>query len=148
MFPERCEIEVSKRSGRVRRISDRSKVLATIRANDGRLVLTIWGATRLHKAAPFPQLRVIVNHEVSSFIAEGRSVFAKHVLDVDPSLRAGDEVLVVDENDNLLAVGMAHLSPREMLDLTRGVAVKTRHSIKTRVTRNNDSRNSQPQNLL
>lgn len=138
LFPENCEIEVSKRSGRLRRISKSSRVLATIRANDGRLVLTIWGATRLHKAAPFPHLRVIVNHEVASFIAEGRSVFAKHVLDVDPSLRAGDEALVVDENDNLLAVGMAHLSPEEMLDLTRGVAVKTRHSIKTRLSHNKE----------
>jgi uncharacterized protein with predicted RNA binding PUA domain len=61
-------------------------------------------------------------------------VFAKHVKIVDSQLRAGDELLVVDEQDRLLAVGKANLSPNEMLALTRGVAVKTRHSKKKRKT--------------
>jgi uncharacterized protein with predicted RNA binding PUA domain len=111
-----------------------SKVIATIRAHDGRIVLTMAGASRLHQAVPFPKLRVIVSQEVASFIKDGRSVFAKHVKEVDPQLRARDEVLVVDDKDTLLAVGMAYLSPQEMLDLSRGVAVKTRHSIKKRKT--------------
>jgi predicted RNA-binding protein (TIGR00451 family) len=68
--------------------------------------------------------------EAAPLVAEGRSVFAKHVTQVDLRLRAGDEVLVVDEADSLLAVGKAFLCPEEMLDLTRGVAVRTRHSIK------------------
>jgi uncharacterized protein with predicted RNA binding PUA domain len=68
--------------------------------------------------------------DVVSEIAKGRSVFARHVTEVDPRLRAGDEVLVVDEGDSLLAVGKAFLCPQEMLDLTRGVAVRIRHSIR------------------
>jgi uncharacterized protein with predicted RNA binding PUA domain len=63
-------------------------------------------------------------------VAEGRSVFAKHVTQVDFKLRAGDEVLVVDDADSLLAVGKANLCPLEMLDLVRGVAVRTRHGVK------------------
>ena len=98
------------------------------------IVLTIEGGQLLHQAAPFPKLRVVVQQEVTQFISEGRSVFARHVKSVDPQLRAGDEVLVVDEQDKLLAVGKAHLSPQEMIDLTRGVAVKTRHSIEKRKT--------------
>ncbi|MFW9830933.1 MAG: PUA domain-containing protein [Candidatus Thorarchaeota archaeon] len=132
LFPDDCEVEISKRSGRLRQILRNSQVLATVRANDGRLVLTIAGAQRLHTLVAFPKLRVIVQQQVASFIGEGRSVFAKHVKDLDPRLRAGDEVLVVDEEDVLLAVGTAHLSPVEILDLSRGVAVKTRHSIKRR----------------
>lgn len=90
------------------------------------------GGKRLQQAIPSPRLRVVVPKEVAPFVAEGRSVFAKYVLQVDPLLRAGDEVLVVDEADTLLAVGSARLCPREMLDLSRGVAVRTRHHLKER----------------
>lgn len=98
------------------------------------IVLTIEGGQRLHQLLPFPKRRVVVNQEVAQFIAEGRSVFAKHVTSVDSELRAGDEIIIVDEQDQLLAVGKAHLSPQEMLDLNRGIAVKTRHAIKKRKT--------------
>ena len=127
LFPDGCRIEFSKRSGQIRRISLHSQVLATLRASDGRIVLTFWGAQRLHRLIPAPRLRVVISQEFSSFINAGKSVFAKHVLQVDPQLRSGDEALIVDDHDTLLAVGKAHLSPREMLDLTHGVAVKTRH---------------------
>lgn len=127
-------MEVSKSSGRIRRVTLNSKILATVRAHDGMIVLTIEGGQRLHRLLPFPKRRVVVNQEVAQFIAEGRSVFAKHVRAVDSELRAGDEIIIVDEQDQLLAVGKAHLSPQEMLDLTRGVAVKTRHAMKKRKT--------------
>ena len=127
-------MEVSKSSGRIRRVSLNSKILATVRAHDGMIVLTIEGGQRLHQLLPFPKRRVVVNQEVAGFIAEGRSVFAKHVTSVDSELRAGDEIMIVDEQDKLLAVGKAHLSPQEMLDLSRGIAVKTRHAIKKRKT--------------
>ncbi|HJK08659.1 MAG TPA: hypothetical protein O0X86_02230 [Methanocorpusculum sp.] len=39
---------------------------------------------------------------------------------------AEDEVFVVDENDNLLATGMAILSGTEMLGFSYGTAVKVR----------------------
>ncbi|MFX1582448.1 MAG: PUA domain-containing protein [Promethearchaeota archaeon] len=134
LFPDKCKVEVSKTSGRIRRVSLGSTILATVRAHDGMIVLTIEGGKRLHKALSPPKLRVVTDQEVAKFIAEGRSVFAKHVKSVDPQIRAGDEVLVTDEEDMLLAVGKAHLSPREMVDLSHGVAVKTRHSIRKRKT--------------
>jgi predicted RNA-binding protein (TIGR00451 family) len=130
LFPDDCQCEFSQRSGQIRRISLQSVTLATIRPSDGRIALTIWGARRLHGAAPTPRFRVVVTREAAPLIAAGRSVFAKHVREVDFKLRAGDEVLVVDESDSLLAVGKANLCPQEMLDLTRGVAVRTRHSMK------------------
>jgi uncharacterized protein with predicted RNA binding PUA domain len=111
-----------------------SIILATIRAHDGMIVLTIEGGQRLHQSLLFPKRRVVIKKDVAHFIAKGRSVFAKHVSLVDSDLRAGDEVLVVDNKDTLLAVGKANLSPQEMLDLTRGVAVKVRHAIKKRKT--------------
>lgn len=130
LFPDECRFEFSQRTGQVRRVAFEANTLATIRPSDGRIALTIWGARRLHEAVRAPRLRVVVTKEAAPLVAEGRSVFAKHVTHVDRKLRAGDEVLVVDDSDALLAVGKAHLCPEEMLDLSRGVAVRTRHGVK------------------
>ena len=86
------------------------------------------GAQRLHAYFPAPKLRVVVSQEVSPFIAKGGNVFARHVMSVDPEMRAGEEVLVVDENDRLVATGTAALSPEEMLQIKRGAAVLSRRS--------------------
>ncbi len=59
-------------------------------------------------------------------MAEGRNVFAKHVVEADKELRPQDEVIVVDEEDNLVAVGKAVLSGEEMKVFKHGVAVKVR----------------------
>jgi uncharacterized protein with predicted RNA binding PUA domain len=59
-------------------------------------------------------------------VAKGGNVFARHVLGVDPEIRAGEEVLVVDSRDRLLATGTAVLAPEEMLQIKRGLAVQTR----------------------
>jgi len=130
LFPDECQFQFSQRTGQIRRITLETTTLATIRPRDGRIALTISGGQRLREAAPAPRFRVVVAKEAAPLVAEGRSVFAKHVLQVDLRLRAGDEVLVVDEDDTLLAVGKAQLCPEEMLDLTRGVAVRTRHSVR------------------
>jgi uncharacterized protein with predicted RNA binding PUA domain len=45
---------------------------------------------------------------------------------VDPEVRAGEEVLVVDSQDRLLATGTTVLAPEEMLQIRRGLAVQTR----------------------
>ncbi|MFX1474688.1 MAG: PUA domain-containing protein [Promethearchaeota archaeon] len=131
LFPDECKIQFSRRTGRIRYISIKEKLLAVIRARDGRIVLTFWGAQRLHQATQPPRHRVMIRNEISPFITKGRSVFAKHVIQVDPQLRARDEALIVDQDDKLLAVGKTYLCPQEMLDLTRGTAVRIRHTRKS-----------------
>lgn len=125
-------VETSKKTGKPRYAYDsEGRLLATIRWNDGLLALTIEGAKLLLKHFPPPKLRVVVKEEVKDFIKKGRSVFAKHVIRVDPEIRCGDEVLVVDEKDSLLAVGRAVLSSYEMLAFNLGVAVKVRRGIES-----------------
>ena len=130
LFPNSIKLVVSPKTGRVRQITDGGKRIATIKPASGWLSLSIEGAARLHRYFPFPKLRVVVLSDVSNFIAEGRNVFAKHVVDVDKAIRAEDEVLVVDENDNLLATGKAVLSAIEMLDFEKGLAVEVRAGIR------------------
>ncbi|HYA77187.1 MAG TPA: PUA domain-containing protein, partial [Verrucomicrobiae bacterium] len=60
-------------------------------------------------------------------IADGGDVFAVHVVKVDSEIRAGDEVIAVDEAGNVLGVGKAVLSSVEMTAFKSGEAVKVRH---------------------
>lgn len=116
--------------GRVRQILDGDTRIATVKAGSGWLTISIDAARRLHSLFPYPRLRVIVLTDVSPYIQEGGNVFAKHVIDVDSSIRANDEVLLVDQEDNLLATGRAILGSREMLELNRGMAVDVRWGVK------------------
>ena len=125
LFPEGCEVILS-RTGRVRQICLDGKRLATVRAKDGRFTLGIDGALRLLSSLPPPAYRVVVTGEVADFIRQGKNTFAKHVIAADPAIRAGDEVMVVDGDDQLLATGSAVLSGGEMLRFNYGVAVKVR----------------------
>jgi len=111
---------------RLRYLYSGKERIATVRANDGLLTLSMLGAKRLHGFLASPKCRVTVSDEAAPFVAKGGNVFAKHVQSVDPDIRAGEEVLVVDGQDKLLATGKAVLAPEEMLQINRGVAVAIR----------------------
>ena len=125
LFPEECEFQLSQ-TGRVRQILLNGERIATVRARDGRLTLSYRGAGRLRETIPPPGYRVSIDPSVSDFVAKGKTAFAKHVKAADPGIRAGDEVLVVTGDDELLATGMAILSGAEMLAFNYGPAVKVR----------------------
>ena len=126
LFPEDVKITYSKKTGRLRHFYLDGTVIATLRPTDGFLSLTLAGARRLVEALPPLRFRVVVRDDVVKFIAEGKDVFAKHVVDADPMLRAGEEALVTSPSGEVVAVGKALLTGREMLGFKRGVAVKVR----------------------
>jgi uncharacterized protein with predicted RNA binding PUA domain len=132
IFPERTRIEYSAKTGRIRRATYRGRVIATLIPSTGLLALTLLGAQRFAKVFPPPRQRVIVGRDVAEFVAQGKSVFAKHVVNVDPELRPGDEAIVTDVRNRVLAIGKALLSPEEMLSFQIGVAVKVRAGSKPR----------------
>jgi uncharacterized protein with predicted RNA binding PUA domain len=125
LFPPACEFVLS-RTGRIRQVMLGGNRLATVRAADGRLTLAIEGASRLLACLPSPAYRVVVIDDVAEFIGQGKNTFARHVIDADPEIRGGDEVMVVNRRDELLATGEAVLSGREMMIFNYGVAVKVR----------------------
>ena len=125
LFPDNVEFQMST-TGKVRQILLANNRLATVRAHDGMLTLGMTGARKLHESIGFPGHRVVVNSDSAPFVAKGKNAFAKHVVAVDPEIRAGEEVLVVDENDNLLATGKAVLSAVEMLAFKKGMGVEIR----------------------
>ncbi|HLB71635.1 MAG TPA: PUA domain-containing protein [Candidatus Methanoperedens sp.] len=125
LFPDSVEFQFSN-TMKVRTILLDGKRIATVRARDGMLTLSMAGAGRLHGFVKFPGRRVVVNSDASPFVAKGKNAFAKHVVAADPEIRAGQEVLVVDEKDNLLATGKAVLSAVEMLAFKKGMGVEIR----------------------
>lgn len=130
LFPDNVDFKFST-TRRIRQIILDNNRLATVRAQDGMLTLSMAGARRLHECTEYPAQRVVVNKDAAPFVAKGKNAFAKHVVNVDPGIRAGQEILIVDENDNLLATGKAVLCALEMLSFKKGMAVNVRSGIGT-----------------
>lgn len=126
LFPENVEIVYSRKTGRIRHVYANEKLLATLRPRDGLFSLTVTGAKRLWEHVQHGRLWVKVQDEAAPFVAKGRSVFAKHVIDVDEDIRPQEEVIVINEKNQVVAVGKAMLSGREMTAFKRGVAVRVR----------------------
>lgn len=132
LFPDDSEFLMS-RTHRIRQITFEGKRIATVRAMDGLLTLSIGGGARLCRYFEPPRLRVTVNADAAPFVLKGKTAFAKHVIEADPEIRAMDEVLVVDEEDNLLATGQAVLCAIEMMEFERGAAVVVRQGANTKL---------------
>ena len=122
---KKLRADVSETTGRLRRVHDKGVCVGTIRASDGFFVPTFEGARALHKKGV--KKRVFVNKDAAAFAVKGKSVFAKFVVRTD-EIYAGEEVLVVDQKNRLLACGTAVLSHSEIEDMERGMAVTVRHT--------------------
>lgn len=128
LFPDGVTFQLS-RTKRVRQIFYSGNRIATVRAKDGFFTLSIEGASIVHRLLPEGKMRVIISDEAVPFVEKGKTAFIKHVLEIDPELRAGEEVLITDKADRLLATGQLLLSPLEIQDLDRGAAVDVRTGI-------------------
>ena len=96
-------------------LDERGKPLAAMTPN-GMLALSIEGARRLE-----PLGRYIVT--IGDFVPKG-SLLAPGVVDVDPQIRQGDEVIIVGEK--AFGVGRAKMSGWEMVESRRGMAADLR----------------------
>ncbi|WP_296875653.1 tRNA guanosine(15) transglycosylase TgtA [uncultured Methanobrevibacter sp.] len=130
IFEGNINIEKSKKTGKIRHIYDGKTLLVNMRASDSYLILSKEGAKRLHANIPYPQNRVVVNKDSEPFALDGKSVFCKFVVDCDDNIRAKDEVLIVNEEDKLLAYGKALLGACEIEQFQTGQAIKTRKGMK------------------
>jgi len=133
LFPNDVQIVLSRRTGRIRHIYLRGKLQATLRPMDGMFSLTIEGAKRMLKSGKPHGLWVKVQEDVEPFVAQGKSVFAKHVVDADEEIKPQEEVIVIGKDSRVLAVGKAVLTGREMKAFKHGVAVKVRRGVKEEV---------------
>src|SRR5689334_7386892 len=132
LLEEGLQFEYSRRTGRIRNINIGSCLVATLRT-DGGLALTIFGAAQLLKNKQFKENCVIPSEEAIPFVSEGRSLFCKHVEWCGSNVKIGSEVALIDKNDRVIATGKSLFGSKTMKMYCRGVAVKVREGIKSRV---------------
>jgi predicted RNA-binding protein (TIGR00451 family) len=129
LFPDTVRIVYSKNTGKIRHIHLKEELLATLRPTTGLFVLTLAGAKRLVREVNPLRCWVKVHDDAEPFVIKGRSAFAKHVIDADDEIRHNEEVIVINRENEVLAVGRALLSGTEMKDFSRGMAVRVRRGV-------------------
>lgn len=119
----------SKSTGKIRYVKSGDDILFTMVPTTGLLTPTYRGGLALLEAGISQDYIVTMDNEVAEFVADGKSALAKFAKKASMDLRAGEEVLVVDEDRKLLGTGRALLNGKEMIEFNRGVAVMIRHSL-------------------
>ncbi|HUW89353.1 MAG TPA: PUA domain-containing protein [Candidatus Nanopelagicaceae bacterium] len=131
LFKDESEIQIifSRNTGKIKHIYQDSNLLLNLRPTNGFFTLSLFSAERIISNTPSPKLRAIVMSEVSEFIRKGRNVFCKHVVDIDSTLRPNDEVIVVNQNNDLLAIGKLVIPVPYVRSFQTGIALKIRKGI-------------------
>jgi predicted RNA-binding protein (TIGR00451 family) len=123
----------SKKTGRIKQLEDprTKKVLFTFRPN-GTIAPSVAGASMLlsNKRNLKARWVITVMTAISEIVSNGKTVFCKHVVHVDDTLRPGEDVVVVNEEKEILAVGRSVIDGFSMKQFKRGQAVKVREGIR------------------
>jgi predicted RNA-binding protein (TIGR00451 family) len=135
---EKINIERSKKTNKIKYIYLGNVLLLTLRPTNGFFTLSPLSAKIIIENTVPPKSRVIVLNDISEFIRKGRNVFCKHVVDLDTNLRPMDEVIVVNQDDEVLAIGRLKIPVPYVRDFKYGIAVNTRKGIiKSKVINSN-----------
>ncbi|MCS7132243.1 MAG: hypothetical protein NZ918_00775 [Aigarchaeota archaeon] len=130
LFPDNCRVKVSGRTKRPKYVYFDGEILATIRYPDNLLALTMAGARRLLDVASNIALKVILKKNSVEKIKQGMGPLPREIVYFDERIKPGDEVLLLDEDGELIAVGRAVVSGSTFKGLERGIVVKIRKSVK------------------
>ncbi len=133
LFPEKSSflIQRSLNTWRIRNILNKDNSLyLVLRAQDNLFSLTNISANIIKECSKPPDFRVIVSNDIGKVIREEGNVFAKHIMKIDRRLRSGDNVIVVNEEDELIAYGRMKISGEEAIEYKRGVAVNVKGRLK------------------
>ncbi|MHA2035631.1 MAG: PUA domain-containing protein [Promethearchaeota archaeon] len=126
---ENIRIERSHTTQKIRYIFLKDNLILILRPNNGFFTLSINSAHTIITNFKPPKLRVVVLNEISEFIKKGRNVFCKHIIDIDENLRPLDEVIVVNQDDELLAIGRLKLPVMYVKSFSSGIAVNVRKGV-------------------
>jgi len=129
-LPKDIDIILSRKTGRIRTVSHKGKLLCTLRIN-GSLAISIDFAQTLLQSKTFRDNCIEINKDAAPFVMEGRSVFCKHVVWCGKNVRVSSDTPILFEN-RVIAVGKSILSSEMISDFKRGVAIKVRDSLKSR----------------
>ncbi|MFB5619645.1 MAG: PUA domain-containing protein [Nitrosopumilus sp.] len=130
LLPKDVEMTFSRKTGRIRTVYHKGKLLCTLRI-DGSLAISTHFAQILLKNKKFQENCVEVNADAAPYVEQGRSVFCKHVVSCGKNVRISADTPVLFKKQ-VIAVGRAILSSDMISDFDRGVAIKIRDSLKSR----------------
>ncbi|NVM18240.1 MAG: pseudouridine synthase [Candidatus Lokiarchaeota archaeon] len=133
LFEDENEIhfKFSKNTGKIKHVYYKDKILLNLRPTNGFFTLSLFSAEKIIKNIPPPKLRAIVMNEISDFIRLGRNVFCKHVIEIDDNLRPSDEIIVVNQENEILAIGKLMIPVPYVRSFKTGVAIKVRKGMVT-----------------
>jgi conserved protein with predicted RNA binding PUA domain len=132
VLPKEIAFTYSRKTGRIKSFETNGKLVGTLRS-DGGIALTILGASIFMKSSGFRQNCIIPINDALPFVSEGRSLFCKHVEWFGSNIKIGSEVVVIDNREDVIAVGKSVASQSQLRGKIGGVAVKVREGIKSRV---------------
>jgi len=121
-LPKDIDVILSRKTGRIRTVSHKGKILCTLRIN-GSLAISIDFAQTLLQSKTFRENCIEINKDAAPFVMEGRSVFCKHVVWCGKNVRIAADTPILFEN-KIIAVGKAILSSEMISDFNRGVQLK------------------------
>lgn len=119
----------SRKTGKIKHIYYDKVLQASYRPQLGTFSLTIEAGNRVFPNLKYPRFQVMVQNDISSFIKDGKSVFAKHIIDIDPNLKIGQEVFIVNEDHEFLAIGKLEIPSSYISFFQTGSAVSVRKGI-------------------
>ncbi|QLH75400.1 MAG: tRNA guanosine(15) transglycosylase TgtA [Methanomassiliicoccales archaeon] len=134
LFSGKVELVKSKNTDKIRNVIVDGDHVASMRAEDGFFTLRPPGARRLLKAFPSPRLRAVVVKDSVPFNRDGKNVMCGFIVCCDDMLRPGDEVIIVDDEDDLVAIGKLILTSDEAMRFKKGLAIRVREGVKKEVT--------------
>ncbi len=117
------EMEISRKTGRIKQIYKNRELVGTFRASDGVFLPSVFGASLLRR-----KMKKVFVHDkdVAKYLRSGSDLFSKFVRESD-KIYPGEEAAVCYGRD-ILSVGPALLNWKEMREFKRGIAVKSRLS--------------------
>ena len=126
---DKIRIEKSKNTNKIRYLYYQNDLMLNLRPTNSLFTLSLFSAKKIIMNTKPPRLRTIILNDVADFIKMGRNVFCKHVIEIDKNLRAFDEVIVVDQNDDLLGIGRLKIPVPYIKTFKKGIAIKIRKGI-------------------
>lgn len=113
-------LQVELRRGKIRYVYYNGVRLMTLRPKDFTFSISYEAGKIIRDSARPPRFRVVVSGDLKS------GVRGEHVVNSDPLIRPGDEILIVDPGDRLLGVGKAKAPGFLMRDLGDQEVVRLR----------------------
>jgi len=117
----------------MKHIYEKDKILLNFRPKIGLFTLTFHSASKIISELPIPKMRAVVLNDISEFIRKGRNVFCKHLIEIDIKLRPLDEVIVVNQEDEMLAIGRLSMPIPYIKNFTTGIAINVRKGNKSKL---------------